>query len=442
LSFGEQLPVAPDGKRVSCNIRRSGDAVRCPRMVAGGGALAGRTIYHVHSLGAAGAPARLEDAAGTAAPSEGLGRIEAWLDHVAELGCGGLLLTPVFESSTHGYDTIDPTRIDPRLGDEAAFASLVRSCHERDLVVLLDGVFNHVGRAFPRFEDVLRRGRASEWVEWFRIDFDHDDGDGFRYRTFEGHRELVTLDHENPAVLAWAVDVACRWLDAGADGWRFDAAYAIPTRFLRALTSAVRERHPGAFLFGELIHGDHSAFVAASGLDSTTQYELYKATWSALNDANLFELRWSLERHAAFAASFPPMTFLGNHDVTRLASQLQDAAHVGPALAVLATVPGIPSIYYGDELGWRGVKEHRAGGDDAIRPALPTSFDVGEVFALHQELIALRRARPWLTNATLSIDKVASAALEYTVRGEEGQQLHVALDLDSAAPHFSISEPG
>src|SRR4051794_39222804 len=344
-------------------------------LVVGGRRQAGPTLYHDHSLGAAGASPRHDDGGGVAGPRAGLGRITAWLDHVAALGCGGVLLTPVFESSTHGYDTIDPFRIDARLGDDRAFASFAEACHERDLALFLDGVFNHVGRAFPRFEDVLRRGRESRWTDWFHLDFARDDGDGFGYAAFEGHRELVALNHDNPDVLDWATEVACHWLDAGADGWRLDAAYTISKRFLRALSTAVRERHPDVFLFGEVIHGDYAAFIESSGLDPTTEYELKRGGGSAQTAAIFFGRGGAPQRQGESASSFPPMTFLGNHDVTRLASQLHDVDNTGAALAVLATVPGIPSIYYGDELAWRGVKEHRAGGDDAIRPHRPAASE-------------------------------------------------------------------
>jgi cyclomaltodextrinase len=360
-------------------------------------------LYHLHSLGAAG--------------GGGLARLQQWLDHVAGLGCGGVLLTPIFESSSHGYDTIDPFRIDPRLGDDTDFDAFVGACHERDLALVLDGVFNHVGRGF-----------AAPSPDWFSGN------------TFEGHHELPALDHHNPEVLRWAVAVARHWLERGADGWRFDAAYAIRSAFLRDLASSIRETHRDAYLFGEVIHGDYAGFVAATGLDAVTQYELHKAIWSSLHDANLFELAWALKRHRAFAESFAPVTFVGNHDVTRLASLVGDARHLGAALAVLFTVPGVPCVYYGDELGWRGVKEHRAGGDDAIRPPLPDrpEPDDAEVLALHRELIAFRRARPWLRTATLEVESVANRALTYRVTGGEGEQVTVTVDLDRGDRPFTV----
>ena len=137
--------------------------------------IAGRVVYHLHSLGAAGVPAVNADAAAAEPSGRGLHRLEGWLDHVRDLGCGAVLLTPIFVSSTHGYDTVDPFRIDQRLGDQDDFRRFAEACHERGLDLLLDGVFNHVGRAFPGFQDVVAHGEASPFAGWFRLDFSRDD---------------------------------------------------------------------------------------------------------------------------------------------------------------------------------------------------------------------------------------------------------------------------
>lgn len=336
----------------------------------------GRTIYHIHALGAAGAG--------------GVAALARWLDHVADLGCGAVLLTPVHHSTSHGYDTVDAFRLDERLGTERDFDRFVDECHGRDLRVILDGVFNHVGRQFPR----------TEWLSG---------------RLWEGHAELPTLDHDNPEVLEWATAVARHWLDRGTDGWRFDVAYSIPTPFLAELTRNIKRSHPDAFLFGEMIRGDYRRLVAGTALDAVTQYELFKAIWSSLNDHNLWELAWALERHAGFSVSFPPVTFLGNHDVTRIASTLHDPRHADLALAVLFTVPGIPCVYYGDEFAWKGVKGKGAGGDDALRPALPAQVpgNVGGLLDLHREWIAFRRSHPELTDAELSVLDRTNTTITY-----------------------------
>jgi cyclomaltodextrinase len=326
------------------------------------------------------------------------------------------------------------------MGGDDDFDAFVAECHRRDLEVILDGVFNHVGREFPGFRDVLIHGQSSAYVDWFRLDFTRDDGDGFSYRTFEGHRELVVLNHRSDAVLEWAGAVARHWLARGADGWRLDAAYAIPTPFLASLTGKIREEYPDAFLFGEVIHGDYAKFVTDTGLDSVTQYELHKAIWSSLNDANPFELAWALERHRTYATTFAPVTFAGNHDVTRLASQLRDPRHLAVALTILFTVPGVPCVYYGDELAWRGTKEHRIGGDDEIRPPLPSTaapIDEEQRWALdlHRQLIALRRDRPWLTTADLDIIELDNHHLLYRVSsGDDALLVALHVDGSSIAP--------
>src|ERR1700742_2271813 len=190
----------------------------------------------------------------------------------------------------------------------------------------------------------------------------------------------------------------------GASGWRLDAAYAVPRPFWRNVLPQVRSRHPDAWIFGEVIHGDYVAFVHETGVDSVTQYELWKAIWSSLNSRNFFELAWALKRHNAFLDAFAPQTFIGNHDVTRIASRLDDERHLAHALAILMTLGGVPSIYFGDEQAFRGIKEDRAGGDDAIRPAFPpTPSGLAPfgwpIFRTHQDLIGLRRRHRWLHRA-------------------------------------------
>jgi cyclomaltodextrinase / maltogenic alpha-amylase / neopullulanase len=374
-----------------------------------------------------------------------LDRIADWLDYAVELGASGLALGPVFAAETHGYDTVDHSRVDPRLGDADDLARLFAAAHARGLRVLLDGVFNHVGRAFPAFVRVLEQGPTAPEAGWFRLSWPHGTAPGTEpdYDTFEGHRGLVALDHGNPAVEDHVADVMCFWLDAGADGWRLDAAYAVPAEFWSAVLPRVRARHPDAYVVGEVIHGDYRGIVERSGVDAVTQYELWKAVWSSLTDRNLHELAWALQRHNDFLASFVPLTFVSNHDVTRIASALPDDRHLPHALAILLTVGGTPSIYYGDEQAFRGVKEHREGGDDAIRPTFPADGPQGlsawgwPTYRLHQQLIGLRRRHAWLHRATTTPIELQNrrAVLEST-DGEH--RLLLALNLDDDAAELPV----
>jgi cyclomaltodextrinase / maltogenic alpha-amylase / neopullulanase len=395
--------------------------------------------WHVYPLGFTGAE-KTEPPAGEPVRHR-LRQLTGWLDYAVELGCSGLLLGPVFVAETHGYDTIDHFQIDPRLGDQQDFEQLIAEAGRRGLRVVLDGVFNHVGRSFPAFQAALRGGPGSPAARWFRRDPASGD-----FATFEGHRQLVALDHEEPEVLDYVTQVMTHWLDRGAAGWRLDAAYAVPASFWAKVLPAVRGAHPDAWFLGEMIHGDYASYAAESGLDSITQYELWKAIWSSLNDRNFFELAWALGRHDEVLDGVMPQTFTGNHDVTRLASQIADERHLGHALAVLMTVGGIPSIYYGDEQAFRGVKEERAGGDDEIRPAFPDRPDGlppggWPAYRLHQRLIGFRRRHPWLVRGRTTVPHLANQTM--AVRSADGDaEVLVLLNTGDEAFRFPVDVTG
>jgi cyclomaltodextrinase / maltogenic alpha-amylase / neopullulanase len=387
--------------------------------------------WHVYPLGFTGAGPQAP-APGTAVAHR-LGKLRDWLGYAVDLGASGLALGPVFTSGSHGYDTIDHYAIDPRLGDQEDFTALLDAAHARGLRVLLDGVFNHVGRGFPAFRRALEAGPGSADAAWFRPARPAGPGGEADYETFEGHPGLVALNHGEPAVAGYVADVMRHWLRAGADGWRLDAAYAVPPEFWASVLPQVRAQHPGAYLMGEVIHGDYAQIVSRSGLDSVTQYELWKAIWSSLNDHNFFELAWALERHNGFLDTFVPFTFTGNHDVTRLASRLADDRHIAHALVLLFTLGGTPAVYYGDEQAFRGVKEDRAGGDDDIRPAFPATPaelapDGWPTYRLHQDLIGLRRRHPWLHRARSRMLDLANERMVYEVT-QAGERLVVALSV-------------
>ncbi len=391
--------------------------------------------WHVYPLGFLGAE---KTATEDPAAAHRLLDLVPWLDYAVELGASGLALGPIFASETHGYDTTDYFRIDPRIGTEEDFDSLVAEAHGRGLRILLDGVFNHTGRSFPPFQQVLGQGPGAATAPWFSLQWPEGAAAGAEpgYRDFEGHHHLVALNHEEPAVADFVVDVMDHWLRRGADGWRLDAAYAVPSSFWATVTTRVRSTRPDAYFVGEFIHGDYASEVRNGGLDSATQYELWKAVWSSLNDGNFFELAAALERHNALFGSFAPLTFVGNHDVTRIASKLKDPGLLAHAVVVLLTVGGTPSIYYGDEQAYRGVKEDRAGGDDDVRPLFPVSpGDLSAVgrptFELHKELIGLRRRHAWLHRARTEVLQLSNEVLVYRASAGGAEQIFVALNLSS-----------
>lgn len=379
--------------------------------------------WHVYPLGALGA-----DTTGADRDCRRpLSALIDWLDHAVALGVNGIALGPIFTSATHGYDTLDYFTIDERLGDRGDFDALVAACRSRGLRLMLDGVFNHVSREHDRVADTdAARGVARR----------HRDG---TVATFEGHDGLVELDHQAPEVADLVVDVMCHWLDAGVDAWRLDAAYAVPPAFWRAVLPRVRQRFPEVYVLAEVIHGDYPAFVADSGVDSVTQYELWKAFWSSIVDGNMHELQWALTRHEQMLTTFVPWTFVGNHDVTRIATRLLEWS-VDLSIVLLATLPGTPAIYYGDELGWTGTKEERVGGDDAVRPVLPETPPADDVlppvYRLHQRLLGIRRRLPDIERARVQTLVVDQGLLVYRVH--TGQPITVALNANRSSTNVTV----
>lgn len=386
--------------------------------------------WHIYPLGFCGAPIREPD---TAPGSHRLRRLLAYLDYASDLGAGGLLLGPIFASSTHGYDTEDLFRIDPRLGTEEDFAELVSECKRRGLRLVLDGVFNHVGRSHPLVEQALTEGPDGPVASMFDIDW--SDPEHPSPAVFEGHPGLVEFNHSSDATADHVRAAMQYWLERGADGWRLDAAYAVDLAFWQRVLPPVRERFSDAWFLGEVIHGDYPNIIELSGLDTVTQYRLWKAVWSSLKDENFYELDWTLQGHTDFLDYFQPQTFVGNHDVTRIATQ------TGPEKAILAavvlfTVGGIPSVYYGDERGYIGAKEERFGGDDAIRPEYPESpADLDPAgdgfFDIHRQLFALRKRHPWLAHARTEALEITNERYVYRTFAIDGE-LTVELDITSS----------
>ena len=401
--------------------------------------------WHVYPLGATGAPIRPAGPA-DGAPAPRLESLVAWLDYLVDLGASGLALGPIFEASTHGYDTTDHFRIDPRLGDDAVFDRLAEACRDRGVALMLDGVLNHVGTAHPLFRAAVAGGGE-------RRLFYFDDADGSSgppapgpgYAVFEGHEGLAVLNHDSDEIAELAVSVLSYWLGRGASAWRLDAAYAVPPSFWARVLPRVRSEFPDAWFVGEVIHGDYRGIVERSSMDSLTQYELWKAIWSCLLDENFFELDWCLNRHNAFLDAFVPLTFVGNHDVTRLASRIGDAK-AALAVTILLTVGGIPSIYYGDEQAFRGVKTDRPGGDDEVRPVLPPGPEglspLGDwLYRWHQALIGLRRRHPWLVRARTERIALENRFMQYDAVGGGGRRIRVRLSLDPV-PRVEVEAPG
>jgi cyclomaltodextrinase len=356
-------------------------------------------FYHIYPLGFFNAPKHNKDEAATI---DRLAGIRNYYDHLKKLGINVIQFGPVFESVSHGYDTIDYMKIDHRLGTNELFKGIVRELHEKGFKVILDGVFNHVSREFDAFKDIQQYKQNSWRKHWHFIDFSKNSpyNDGFDYKNWEGHYELVKLNLNEKDVREYIFSVASYWLkEMEIDGWRLDVAYQIASEFWRAFRQVCKNIKPDCFLLGEMIHGPYTNWIGPNLLDAGTGYQIYKSIWSALNSNNLYELKAVLER------SFHPewglfkkialVNFLGNHDTTRIHSILIEEPLLYPAFIFLFTTNGIPKIYYGDEIGMTGVKTQHS--DDEIRKPMPLINDPwppnGEAIFEHvRKLIQIRKA--------------------------------------------------
>ena len=355
-------------------------------------------FYQIYPLGFCGAPFENDGI-----QEHRILKVIDWIPHIQKLGINAIYFSPVFESDTHGYNTRDYTKIDCRLGTNADFKQVCDALHAAGIKVVLDGVFNHVGRGFWAFQDVLKNRENSRYKDWFaRIAFDGNSNynDGLWYEGWEGNYDLVKLNLRNEEVIQHILSCVQGWVDEfDIDGLRLDVCYCLDRDFLKRLRSFANQVKPDFFLLGELLHGDYNQFLNDEMGHSATNYECYKGLFSSFNSMNMFEIVHSLLRQ------FGPETwtlykgkhllsFVDNHDVSRIASNLTNEKHLPLIYAMAFGMPGIPCVYYGSE--W-GAKANKSEGD----PALRACFDA----PVENELTA------WI--AKLAAAKKNSHALNY-----------------------------
>ena len=324
-------------------------------------------FYQIYPLGFCGAPFENDGVL-----EHRILKVNDWIPHIEKLGANAIYFSPVFESDTHGYNTRDYTKIDTRLGTNEDFQSVCKNLHKAGIKVVLDGVFNHVGRGFWAFQDVLEKRWDSPYKDWFHISFDGNSNynDGLWYEGWEGNYDLVKLNLRNEDVIQHIFSCIKGWVEEfDIDGLRLDVAYCLGLDFLRRLRSFCDGLKPDFFLVGETLHGDYNQWMNDSMLHSVTNYECYKGLYSSFNSMNMFEINHSLLRQ--FGPDYWTLykgkhllSFVDNHDVTRVASILSNENHLPLIYALAFGMPGIPCVYYGSEWGAKARKEE---GDPALR---------------------------------------------------------------------------
>lgn len=407
-------------------------------------------FYHIYPLGLCGAPSENPP---TAAEQSAESRLEAlyeWSGHMEWLGVNALYLGPVFESGSHGYDTRDYARGDRRLGTNNDLKRLVAHLHGKGIRVVLDAVFNHVGRDFFAFRDLLSNGVSSSYRSWFsglRFDATTPLGDPFDYDTWDGHYELVKLELRNPEVADYLLSIVDGWIaEFEIDGLRLDAANVMDIGFLERLSSHCRSRKEDFWLLGEVVGGDYRKWANTDSLDSVTNYEAYKGLYSSHNDENYFEIAHTLDRQFGSEGLYdglPLYNFVDNHDVNRLASMLVTKAHLYPTSILLFTMPGVPSIYYGSEWGIEGRRTETS--DAPLRPALSpheayTHSPNRDLVHCVRTLIALRAGSAALQRGGYRRLAVSHRQLAF-LREAEGEQCIVAVNAADREATLEVEAP-
>lgn len=329
-------------------------------------------FYHIYPIGMTGAPKenRQEEV------SHRFPEMERWLDHIEEIGCTAVYIGPLFESTTHGYDTRDYKMVDRRLGDNQDFAAFVKKAHEKNIKIVVDGVFNHTGREFFAFQDIQKNREGSPYRDWYKgVNFGWNSpyNDGFSYEAWRNCYELANLNLQNPQVRDYLLDVIDFWIDTfDIDGIRLDCADCLDFYFMEEMRRRTQSRKEDFWLMGEVIHGDYSRYIqdGQKMLHSVTNYELHKGLYSGHNDHNYFEIAHTIRRefdeNGGIYRGMKLYSFVDNHDVDRIFTKLKVKEHIYPVYTLLYTLPGIPSLYYGSEWGIEGRKE--GANDDPLRP--------------------------------------------------------------------------
>ncbi len=386
-------------------------------------------FYQIYPLGFCGAPFENDGV-----EKSRILKVKEWIPHIRGIGADAIYFSPVFESDTHGYNTRDFRKIDCRLGSNEDFAEVCRSLHEAGIRVVLDGVFNHVGRGFWAFQDVLKNRENSPYLNWFHINLGGNSNynDGLWYEGWEGNYDLVKLNLKNEEVVNHILESVRFWVETfDIDGLRLDVAYLLDHDFVRRLRSFCDGLKKDFFLVGEILHGDYKTLVNDQMLHSCTNYECYKGLYSSFNSMNLFEINHSLLRQFGpegwtLYKGLHLMTFVDNHDVSRVASILTNEKHLPLIYALAFGMPGIPCIYYGSEWGAKG---NKSDGDPALRPSFEEPVE-NELTEFVGKLSAAKKGSKALNYGGFRSVVLTNKQCIFE-RAVEGERVLVAINADS-----------
>ncbi|MDX2098085.1 MAG: glycoside hydrolase family 13 protein [Leptolyngbyaceae cyanobacterium bins.59] len=375
------------------------------------------------------------------------------LNYLKDLGINAIYFTPIFQSaSNHRYHTHDYYTVDPMLGGNATFKELLDAAHDRNIKVVLDGVFNHSSRGFFFFHDVLENGPYSPWVKWFKIhDWPLSPYNGEYPANYEGwadNRALPVFNHDNPEVREYIMEIAEYWIKFGIDGWRLDVPFEVKTEgFWQEFRQRVKAINPEAYIVGE-VWGDSREWLDGTQFDGVMNY-LFTAPTIAFAAGDRVVMEQVQDRSyqpypPLFAGDYAAkmqelldlypweiqltqLNLLASHDTARLLTIAGgDKASVLLSTLLLMTFPGAPSIYYGDEVGLPGAL------DPDSRRGFPqeTLWD-RETLQAHRKLIALRHTNPVLCVGNYRVVYAQSTVYAFA-RTLNDQEVIVAVNVGTA----------
>ncbi|MBD2080471.1 glycoside hydrolase family 13 protein [Leptolyngbya sp. FACHB-17] len=381
------------------------------------------------------------------------------LDYIQDLGVNAIYFTPIFQSaSNHRYHTHDYYQVDPMLGGNEAFRELLEAAHERDIKVVLDGVFNHSSRGFFFFHDVLENGDHSPWIDWFRIhQFPLHPYTGefpAGYEGWDNNRALPVFNHDNPEVREYIMEIAEYWIKFGIDGWRLDVPFEVKTPgFWQEFRDRVKALNSEAYIVGE-VWGDSRQWLDGTQFDGVMNYLFAGPTIAfAAGDRVVLDQVQSRDYQP-----YPPMfageyaqkmqdllklypweiqltqlNLLASHDTARLMTIAGgDRPSIELCTLLLMTFPGAPSIYYGDEVGLPGAI------DPDSRRGFPmeSNWDY-KIYECHRQLVKLRHAYPALRTGDYKV-LYAEGTTYVFARTLDNQTVIIAVNVGTVAVKAAI----
>ncbi|MEO0395927.1 MAG: glycoside hydrolase family 13 protein, partial [Cyanobacteria bacterium P01_A01_bin.137] len=371
--------------------------------------------------------------------------------------------TPIFQSaSNHRYHTHDYYQVDPLLGGNQAFADLLAAAHQRDIKVVLDGVFNHASRGFFFFNDILENGPHSPWLDWFRVEnwplSAYDGEKPANYESWWDNRALPEFNHDNPQAREYIMQIAEYWLRQGIDGWRLDVPFDVKADgFWQEFRQRVKAINPEAYIVGE-IWTDARQWLDGTQFDGVMNYLFTgpalaftakdKVVMSLVEQPAYFpypalDAEGYAQKIETLLALYPweiqltQLNLLSSHDVARALTVIDDDQR-SFELAVLLqmTFPGAPSIYYGDEVGLAGAHD-----PDCRRSFPPEASWNRTLLTLHKDLIALRRQHPVL--CTGAYQTVAAVGEVYGFsRSNDREKIVVVINTGEDKSQVTLPELG